>query len=64
MLKMNRIIKDTKAIDMSVGLTTVVEDMEVEVDYLGIVTTDHIGPYNVSHATKKVIDMQTTHTRT
>ena len=42
MLKTNRIIKDTKAVDMSAGSTTVVEDMEVEVDSLGIRTTDHI----------------------
>ena len=64
MLKMNRIIKEMKAIDMSVGSTTIVEDMQFEVDSLGIRTTDHIVPSNVSHATKKVIDMQTTHTRT
>ena len=49
---------------MSAGLTTVVEDMEVDVDSLGIATTDHVGPSSVSHAIKKVIDMQTAHTRT
>ena len=63
MLKTNRIIKDTKVVDMSAGSTTVMEDMEVEVDSLGIETTDHVGPSSVSHAIKKVIDMQTTHTR-
>ena len=63
MIKMNRIIKDMKAVDMSIGSTTVMEDMEVEVDSLGIVTIDHVGPSNVLHATKKVIDMQTAHTR-
>ena len=47
---------------MSDGLTIDMEDMEVEVDSLGIATTDHVGPSNVSHATKKVIDMQTART--
>ena len=64
MLKTNRIIKGTKFFDMKSSSTTDVEDMEVEVDSLGIATTDHVGPSNVSHATKKVIDMQTAHTRT
>ena len=64
MLKTNNIIKDTKAIDMSVGSTTVVEDIEVKVDSLGITTTDHISPSIVSRATKKVTDMKTIHTRT
>ena len=49
---------------MSVGSTTVMEDMEVEVDSLGIATTDHVGPSNVSRATKKVTDTKTVHTRT
>ena len=64
MLKMNRIIKDTKAIDMSSISITVGEDMEVEVDSLGIATTDHVDLSSVSHAIKKVTDMQTSHTRT
>ena len=64
MLKMNRIIKGMKVVDMSTGSTTDVDDMEVEVDSLGIMTTDHVGPFNVSRATKKVTDMQTVHTRT
>ena len=64
MLKMNRIIKDTNNIDMSTDSATIVEDIEVEVDFLGIATTDHVGPSSVSHAIKKVINMQTTHTRT
>ena len=64
MLKVNRIIKGTMVVDMSAGSTTDGEDMEVEVDSLGIVTTDHVGPSNVSRATKKVTDMQTVHTRT
>ena len=48
---------------MSVGSTIDVEDMEVEVDSLGITTTDHPAPSNVSRATKKDIDMQTVHKR-
>ena len=64
MHKMTRIIKDTKVVDMNTASTTEVEDMEVEVDYLGIKTTDHIGPSNVSHVTRKDTDMQTVHTRT
>ena len=49
---------------MSDDLTTVMEDMEAEVDSLGIATTNHVGLSSVSHDTKKVIDMQTGHTRT
>ena len=63
MLKTNRIIKGMKFINMSAGSTTDMEDMEVEVDSLGITTTNHVGPSNVSRATKKVTDMQTVHTR-
>ena len=63
MLKMNRIIKGTKVVDMSVSSTTDMEDMEVEADSLGIVTTNHVSPSNVSRVTKKVTDMQTSHTR-
>ena len=63
MIKMNRRIKDMKAVDMSSSSTTVMEDMEVKVDSLGIPAADHTSPSNVSHATKKVIDMQTSHTR-
>ena len=64
MIKTSQIIKYMKADDMSTGSTTVVEDMEVEVDSLEIATTDHIGPSNVSLVTRKEIDMQTVHTRT
>ena len=64
MLKMNKTIKVEMVVDMSIGSTTNVEDMEVEVNSLGIVTTNHVGPSNVSRATKKVINMQTSHTRT
>ena len=64
MRKMIKIIKGTKVVDMSVSSTTDMEDMEVEVDSLGIATTDHVGPSNVSRATKRVTDMQNVHTRT
>ena len=64
MLKTNRVIKDMKVIDMSASLTTIVEDMEVEIDSMGIATIDHVGPSSVLHAIKKVIGMQTSHTRT
>ena len=63
-LNMNKIIKGMMVIDMSVGSITNVEDIEVEVDSLGIVTTDHIGPSNVSHVIRRETDMQTVHTRT
>ena len=63
MIKMNQIIKDMKDVDMSTGSTTVVEDMEVEDDFLEIVTIDHDDPSSVLHATKKDIAMQTVHTR-
>ena len=61
---MIRTIKDTKVEDMSTGMTIDVEAMEVEVDSLGIDTSDHVGPSNVSHVTRKETDMQTIHTRT
>ena len=48
---------------MSFVSTIVVEDMEVEVDSLGIMTTDHVGPSSALHAIKKVIDMRIAHTR-
>ena len=40
MIKMNRIIKDIKAVDMSTISTIVMEDMEVEVDSMGIMEID------------------------
>ena len=60
---MNQILKDVKAIDMSVGSTTVMEDMEVEDDFLEITTIDHGDPSSVLHTTKKDIAMQFIHTR-
>ena len=57
MIKINQIIKDMKAVDMSIGSTTVVEDMEVEDDFLEIMTINHDSPSSVLHATKKAIAM-------
>ena len=64
MRKTTKIIKGTNFIGTNAILTTDVEAMEVKVDYLGIETTDHVGPSNVSHVTRKDTDMQTVHTRT
>ena len=64
MSKTTKIIKGTKVISTNVDLTTDVEAMEFEVNSLGIETTDHVGPSNVSHVTRKDTDMQTIHTRT
>ena len=64
MSKTTKIIKGTKVVGTNVGLTTDVEAMEVEVDSLGIDTTNHVGPSNVSHVTRKDTDMQTVHTGT
>ena len=63
MIKTGQIIKDMKAIDMSASSTTIMEDMEVEDDFLEIATIDHDDPSSVIHATKKAISMQTVHTR-
>ena len=59
-----RKVIDTKAKDMSVGMTINVEAMEDEVDSLGIVTTDHVDPSNALHVIRRDIGMQTVHTRT
>ena len=63
MHKTTKIIKGMKVVDTSTILTTDVEDMEVKVNSLGIKTTDHVSPSNVSHVTKKNTDMHTVHTR-
>ena len=60
---MNQIIKDMKVVDMSADSTTNVEGLEVEDDFLEIVTIDHDDPSSALHATKKYIPMQTFHTR-
>ena len=61
MHKSTKIIKGTKVVDTSAGSTTDMEDMEVEVDSLGITTTNHVGPSNVSHIIRKDTDMQIVH---
>ena len=61
--KMSQIIKDMKAADMSAGSTTVMEDLEVEDDFLEIATIDHDDPSSALHVIKKYTVMQTVHTR-
>ena len=63
MIKTSQIIKDMKVVDMSTGLTTVVEDMEVENDFLEIATIDHDDPSSALHVTKRDIAMLNFHTR-
>ena len=63
MIKMSGIIKDMKDVDMSTGSTTIMEDMEVEDDFLEITTIDHDNPSSALHVTKRDIAMQTVHTR-
>ena len=62
--QMIRTVRDMKVKDTSVGMTTDMEAMEVEVDSLGIETTDHVDPSNVLHVIRRDIGMQTVHTRT
>ena len=64
MSKTTKIIKVMKVVGTNADLTTNMEAMEVEVDSLGIETTDHIGPSNSSHVTRKDTGMHTIHTRT
>ena len=63
MRKMSRLIKDMKAIDMSVGSTIVMEVLEVEDDFLEIVTIDHEDPSSALHVIKKDTATQNLHTR-
>ena len=63
MIKMSQIIKDMKVIEMSVGSTTIVEDMEIEDDFLEIATINHDDPSSALHATKKAITTQIVHTK-
>ena len=64
MHKMTKIIIGTKVVSTNAGLTTNMEAMEVKVDSLGIETTDHVSPSNVSHVTRKDTVMHTVHTKT
>ena len=63
MIKMSQIIKDMKVIDTSIGSTIVVEDLEVENDFLEIVTIDHDNPSSDLHVIKKDTATQTSHTK-
>ena len=58
-----RTIRDTTVEDTRDDMTIDVEAMEVEVDSLGIKTTVHVDPSNVSHVIRRDINMQTVHTR-
>ena len=54
-----------KVKDMSVGtIIIVVEDMQVEADSMEIKTIDHDNQFSATHASTRVIGMQTVHTRT
>ena len=64
MHKTTKTIKGTKVVGTNAGLKTDMEAMEVEVDSLGIETTDHVDPSNVLHVIRRDIGMQTVHTRT
>ena len=63
MIKMNQIIKDMKVVGMSAGSTTVVGDMEVDDNFLEIVTIDYDNPSSSLHVIKKEIATHTVHTR-
>ena len=56
--------KDTTTDNMSTGTTIDAKDMEEEVNSLGIATTDRVNPSSASPIIKRVIGMQTIHTRT
>ena len=63
MIKTSQIIKDMRAVDMSVGSTTVMEDMEVKDDFWEITTIDHDDPSSALHVINKDTTTQTVHTR-
>ena len=52
-----RTIRDMKVKDTSADMTIDVEAMELEVDSLGIKTTDHVDPFNVLHVIRRDISM-------
>ena len=62
MIKMSQIIKYMKAIDMSTGSTTIMEDLEVEDDFREIAEIDHDDPSNALHVIKDT-STQTIHAR-
>ena len=62
MIKMNQIIKDMKAVDMSISSTTIMEDLEVEDDLLEIMKIYHDDPSSALHVIKDT-STQTIHAR-
>ena len=50
-------IRDMKVEDTSASMTIDVEAMEVEVNLLGIETTDHVDPSNVLHVIRRDTNM-------
>ena len=63
MTKTHQTIDNTNAIDTNIDSTTVVEDLEVKYDSLEIMTIDHDGRFNATHAIMKDIDMHIFHTK-
>ena len=62
---MNKVIKNMKVEDMSIGMAIIiVGDFLVEVHSLEVGTTYHDYQFNVSHVTIKIIDMHTFRTKT
>ena len=61
---MTRTGKDTKADDMSAGMTIDAKGTEDEGDSSGIVTYDRVDPPSALYVIKKGTNTQTVHTRT
>ena len=55
------IVRDMMVDDTSASMTIDLQDMEEEVDSLGIVTTDRVDPSSALHVIKRDIGMQTIH---
>ena len=60
----NQEIDNMKTVDMRVGLTTIIKDLEVKDDSLEIMTIDHDNQLNSLHAIKKDTGMRTVHIKT
>ena len=64
MIRINKVTKDTKSDDMRFGtIIIIVGDMQVEADSSKIRKSGHEDQSSATHALKKVIDMQTVHTK-
>ena len=64
MIGMNKVTKYMKANVMSADtIIIVVGDMKIKVDSLKIRKIDHDDQYNATHASNKIISMQTIHTK-